>query len=843
MFMTLAAGRKLGRYEIRSKLGAGGMGEVYLAQDTGELERKVAIKLLPEEVASNPKRMQRFVQEARTVSALNHPNILTVHEFGQDGATRFMVTEYVDGITLREYLRTHRIKLHEVLDIATQIAAALDAAHEAHVVHRDMKPDNVMVRRRDGIVKVLDFGLAKPIEILAQERAQDSEAGTKLLVHTEPGIVMGTVNYMSPEQSQGSTLLDHRTDIWSLGAVLYEMLAGRVPFEGKDVHRQIIAIQEQELTPLSRFTEGVPERLEDIVAKALAKDPNERYQTAKDLVIDLRNLKRKLELDAEIDRTVAPQLRSATSLRNVQNAFATAPGTAATAEATAPSIVSSAEYIVTGIRKHKLATAFALLVVVSGAVISLYFWGRNSDSTIRSVAVLPFVNESSNQDVEYLSDGMTETLISSLSQLPNLTVKARSSVFRYKGKETTPQTIGKDLNVQAILNGRVSQYGDQLTLTLELVDVQTENVIWSEQYNRRQADLVGLQSEIAFDVSSKLKTKLSGTDETKITKTYTADSKAYQLYLKGRFYFNKRTKDDVLRSIDFYKQAIGLDSNFALAYVGIADSYGVMSPYGYAAPNEVYPQAKVAAQRAIEIDPDLAEAHAAYAKILADYDWNWSQAEREFKRSIELNPHIPLTHYQYGAACLTPVGRFDEAISEIKRALELDPFSVPAAANLASCLTYAHRYEAAVQQGIEALRLDPNHPTARVALGLAYAASGMYEQAISICETTLKTDPADQDCLSVVGLAYAKAGRRQEAEKVLRKFDELGRTTYLVSYRPAAIYALLGDKDKAFAWLEKAFAAHDWDVGRINVDPFLDSLHDDARFKDLIKRMGFSAPP
>jgi len=841
--MTLAAGRKLGRYEIRSKLGAGGMGEVYLAQDTSELERTVAIKLLPAEVASNPKRMQRFVQEARTVSTLNHPNILTVYEFGQDDAARFIVTEYVDGITVREYLRTHRIKLHEVLDIATQIAAALDAAHEANVVHRDMKPENVMVRRRDGIVKVLDFGLAKPIEkILAQEPAIDSEAGTKLLVNTEPGIVMGTVSYMSPEQSQGSALLDHRTDIWSLGAVLYEMLAGRVPFEGKDVHRQIIAIQEQELTPLSRFTEGVPERLEDIVTKALAKDPNERYQTAKDLLIDLRNLKRKLDLDAEIDRTAAPELRPATSMRNVQNALATAPGAAPTAQATAPSIVSSAEYIVSGIKKHKLATAFALLLVVTGAV-TLHFWGRNSASTIRSVAVLPFISESSNQDVEYLSDGMTEALISSLSQLPNLTVKARSSVFRYKGKETTPQTIGKELNVQAILNGRISQYGDQLRLTLELVDVQTENVIWSEQYNRRQADLVGLQSEIAFDVSSKLKTKLSGTDQAKITKTYTANSKAYQLYLKGRFYFNRRTKDDVFRSIEFYKQAIGLDSNFVLAYVGIADSYAVMSPYGYAAPNEVFPQAKVAAQRAIEIDPDLAEAHAAYAKILADYDWNWSQAEREYKRSIELNPQIPLTHYQYGAACLTPVGRFDEAISEIKRALELDPLSVPASANLASCLTYAHKYDLAVEQGIEALRLDANHPTARVALGLAYVARGMYEQAISICETTLRTDPVDQDCLSVVGLAYAKAGRRQEAEKILRKFEELGRTTYLVSYRPAAIYALLGDKDKAFAWLEKAFAAHDWDIGRMNVDPFLDSLHDDARFKDLIKRMGFPAPP
>jgi eukaryotic-like serine/threonine-protein kinase len=835
--MTLDAGTKLGRYEIRSKIGEGGMGEVYLARDTSELERTVAIKLLPSEVASDPKRMQRFIQEARTVSALNHPNILTVHEFGQDDAMRFIVTEYVEGVTLREHMRAHRMKLHDVLDIATQTAAALDAAHEAHVVHRDMKPDNIMVRRRDGIVKVLDFGLAKPVErILPKESGTDLEAGTKLMVHTEPGVLMGTVSYMSPEQSEGSTVVDHRTDIWSLGAVLYEMVAGRVPFEAKDVHRQIIAIQEQDLVPVSRFTEGVPERLEDIVAKALAKDRNERYQTAKDLLIDLRNLKRKLEVDAEIDRTT-PELRPVAA---TGSEIATASRSAPTAQATAPTTVSSAEYIVSGIRKHKLVAAAALLVLVTGAGIGLYLWAHKP-ATIRSVAVMPFVSETSNQDVEYLSDGMTETLISSLSQLPNLNIKARSSVFRYKGKETDPQTIAKELNVQAVLNGRISQHGDQLTLTLELVDVQTENVIWSEQYNRRQADLVSLQSEIARDVLRKLKTKLSGADETKVTKTYTADSNAYQLYLKGRFYFNKRTKDDLLRSIEFYKQAIGLDSNFALAYVGIADSYAIMSPYGYAAPNEIFPKAKVAAQRAIEIDPDLAEAHAAYAKILADYDWNWSEAEREYKRSIELNPNIPLTHYLYGASCLTPVGRFDEGIRELKRALELDPLSVPAAANLANCLTYARKHDLAVRQGIEALRLEPNHPTARVALGFAYAASGMYDQAISICDTTLRADPGNQDCLQVVGLAYAKARRRQESDAVLRKFEELGKTGYSSSYRTAAIYALLGDKDKAFAWLEKALAAHDWDIGRINVDPFLDSLHDDPRFKDLIKRMGFSA--
>ncbi len=434
---------------------------------------------------------------------------------------------------------------------------------------------------------------------------------------------------------------------------------------------------------------------------------------------------------------------------------------------------------------------------------------------------------------------MTETLIKSLSQLPNLNVKARSSVFRYKGKDTNPQTVGKELNVQAILNGRVVQRGDQLTVSLELIDAQTENVIWSEQYKRQQADLVTLQSEIARDVSSKLKTKLSGADETKVTKTYTANPQSYQLYLKGRFYFDKRTKEDLLRSIESYEQAIRLDPNFALAYVGVADSYGVMSAYGYASPNDVIPKSKAAARRALQIDTDLAEAHAANAKVLAEYDWNWSEAEREFKRSIEINPNVALTHYQYGVACLTPLGRFDEATNEIKRALDLEPLSVPAAANLASVYVFARKNDLAVEQGREALRLEPNHPTARWCLAFAYNASRMYAEAISICEPTLRSDPGNQDCLQIVGYAYAKLGRRREAEEVIRKFEEIGRTEYSVIYRPAVIHALLGDKEKAFAGLEKSFAAHDWDIGRIKVDPFVDSLRDDLRFKDLVRRMGF----
>jgi serine/threonine-protein kinase len=835
--MILGEGTRLGRYEIRSKIGEGGMGEVYLAQDT-ELDRKVAIKILPEALASDQKRLQRFNQEAKAASALNHPHILTIYEIGATGASRFIATEFIEGSTLRQRI-TAGMTLHEVLKIAIQSGGALAAAHEAGIIHRDIKPENIMVRR-DGYVKLLDFGLAKLTQPEASPIA--TEAATKAMVNTGEGTVMGTANYMSPEQAKGAKI-DARTDLWSLGAVMYEMIARRAPFAGESPAETISLILQKQPAPLTRFANEVPAELERIVNKCLTKDRDERYQTAKDLLIDLRNLKRRLEVDAEIERTGPPESRVAPTTSSEQSTPPTA--LAAVPSASPVSIKrvsSSAEYIASEIKRHKLAVFSAVLITAVAAIgFGFYVHFRNTTGTIDSIAVLPFVNASGNADNEYLSDGMTETLISSLSQLPNLNVKARSSVFRYKGKETNPQTVGKELNVQAILAGRVSQHGEQLTLTLELVDVQTENVIWSEQYNRKQGDLVTLQSEIARAVSSKLKTKLSGADEAKVTKTYTTDSNAYQLYLKGRFYFNKRTKEDLLRSIGLYEQALSLDSNFALAYVGIADSYSIMSPYGYAAPNDIFPKAREAVQRAIEIDPDSAEAHSAYGKILANYYWNWSEAEREYRRSIELNPNVALTHYQYGAACLTPVGRFDEAISELKRALALDPLSVPAAANFANCLTFARKNDLAVHQGIEALRLDPTHPTARVALGFAYAASGMYEQAISICDSTLRSEPGNQDCLQVVGLAYAKAGRRQESDQVIKKFEELGKTGYAVSYRPAAIYALLGDKDKAFAWLEKALAAHDWDIGRINVDPFVDSLRDDSRFKDLIRRMGF--PP
>ena len=836
----LTGGTKLGRYEIRSQLGAGGMGEVYLALDTTELERTVAIKVLPAEVASDPKRMHRFVQEARTVSALNHPNILTIYEFGQEGETRFIATEYVDGVTLRELLRAHRMKLHEVLDITIQIAAALDAAHEAHVVHRDIKPDNIMLRRRDYIVKVLDFGLAKPVEkILGSGPDADSEAETRLRMNTAPGVVMGTVSYMSPEQSRGARHVDHRTDIWSLGAVLYEMITGRVPFEGKDVHRQIIAIQEQEPPPLSRFTPGLPERLEEIVTKALAKDPGERYQTTKDLLIDLRNLKRKLEVDHEIDRTVPPEMRVGASTSGGQNVLATASGaTAATAQTTAPPVASSAEYIATGIKHHKIAAALVLAVLVlAGLGLAAYLHARNTEVAIDSIAVLPFVNQNRDPDTEYLSDGLTESIINSLSQLSSLRVSPRSTVFQYKGKDTDPLKVGHDLGVRAVVTGRLLQRGDNLMVSAELLDVRDNKQVWGEQYNRKVADALAVQQEISREISERLRTKLSSEEQRQLTRRDTSNPEAYGFYLKGRYYWNKRTADNIRKAIEQFQQAADKDPNYALPYVGLADCYSILEVYLGTPASETLPKAKAFAERALQLDNSLAEAHASLGYTY-DALWQWENAEEEFKRALELNPSYPTAHQWYSLLLLDK-GQYDEALTEARRAQELDPLSLVIGQNVAQAYLARADVNSSIEQARKVIDLDPRYSRGHSLLGLAYLKQGNYSEAIVELQKAVDL-PSERDRLASasLGYAYGVTGRRAEALAILKELEAKYGRHEVLGQDLAAVYAGLGDKDQAFAWLEKDFQARSGLLVRTRWQLPFESLRSDPRFADLLRRMG-----
>jgi eukaryotic-like serine/threonine-protein kinase len=812
----------LSHYKILSKLGAGGMGEVYLAQDTSALGRTVALKLLSAEVASNKDRLQRFTQEARTVSNLNHPNILTVYEFGQTESTSFIATEYIDGLTLRQHLSDRRFKLIDILDLAIQIMGALNAAHEAGVAHRDLKPENVMVRK-DHIVKVLDFGLAKLAE---PEHAASgpigSEDATRAQVNTTPGVVMGTVSYMSPEQSVGKDI-DQRTDIWSFGVLLYEMIAGCLPFQGSDIHRQIIAIQESEPLPLSQHVTGVPERLEEIIDKCLAKDKNERYQTAKDLLIDLRNLRRKLDVDAEIERTVAPALRSS-SAANSQ------PATNPVANA---HITSSAEYIVAGIKQHKLAAILAFVVIFLAAIgVTAYFRSSNKEPAIQSIAVMPFVNEGGNADVEYLSDGMTETLISSLSQIPNLNVKARSLVFRYKGKDTNPQTIGRDLGVQAVLNGRVVQRGSDLVVYLELVDAGTGNLIWGDQYNRQQSDLVSLQSDLARDVSSKLRTKLSGTEEQRVTKNYTANSEAYRLFLRGKFLAGKRTPKDSQSAIENFQRAVSLDPQFAMAYSGLATAYTYLAIYGYSPEKEVFPKAREYATKALELDSSLPEPHLSLGIMAFLLDHDMAKFEQENRKARELNPNSTDVH-RLEATRLLFLGKPDEAIAEVRRALDIEPLSIAGNITYAYGMFYSGRIDESEAHTKKTIELSPEFWMSYYYLFAVYRYQRMYPEAVEAIAKS-KEYWGEPDVAKLIRDTFAKRGW----QGLLRAICAQPQQFKFWQYDLATFYAELGDKENAFAKLNQSLEDHEQYIGFMKLDPFMNPLREDPRFLEIVKKVG-----
>lgn len=831
MSESLSVNSCVSHYRILQKLGTGGMGEVYLAEDT-ELERHVALKILLAEVADDEDRVRRFVQEAKAASALNHPNILTVYEIGSFENSRFIVTELIKGETLRERLQGEPLSLREILDVAVQIASALNAAHAAGIVHRDIKPENIMLRD-DGLVKVLDFGLAKLTE--KQIRAVDSEGETRAQVRTSPGMVMGTVNYMSPEQARGKET-DARSDIWSLGVVLFEMLTRKMPFEGETTNDTLAAILTREPALLDGST---PTELRRIIRKALQKKAGERYQTIKDFLLDVKNLKHDLEFAEELERSQIPNLTKASNVRtnpSAENATAILPAVVST-QSSLPLATSSAEYIVGEVRKHKLGAALGalILLVLLGAGVWFLFLRTSSARQIESIAVLPFVNESGNADNEYLSDGMTETLIRSLSQIPNLNVKARSSVFRYKGKEIDLPKIARELNVQAILTGRVLQHGEQLVMNLELVDALTENIIWAEQYSRNQTDLVSLQTEIARDVSNKLRPKLSSAEERRLTKSYTENTEAYKFYLQGRFHFNKFSESDFRKGIGYFNQAIALDPNYALAYTGVADCYFGLSDQ-YEPPREVMPKARAAAEKALELDDSLAEAHVSLGLVKGFHEWKWAETEEQFQRAIALNPNYGNAHHFY-ARYLAFMGRFDEAVKESERAVQIEPLSPNFNRNLGYMLLLANRNDEAVRQLQKTFELEPDDAGAHSYLGMAYLKRGEFERAVSESE---KAAQADRSARYVGGLgyAYAAADQHEKAQRVLDELNKIKDQRYASSYYFAVVYAGLNEKDQAFAYLEKAYSERADALISIKVNPWLDNLRSDPRFQNLLRRIG-----
>jgi serine/threonine-protein kinase len=815
-------------YRIISKLGEGGMGEVFVAEDT-RLNRKVALKVLPESFAADKDRLRRFEQEARAASALNHPNILTVHEFGTENGVHFLATELIEGETLREIMG-NELSLSKALNIAEQIAFALSASHAAGIVHRDLKPENVMIRR-DGIVKVLDFGLAKLIE--QKEVALDNEAATRALVQTKAGVVMGTVGYMSPEQAKGKDT-DERTDIWSLGAVLYEMVTSELPFTGETANDVIASILKSEPVPLSHYVSDVPKELERIIGKTLRKNRDERYQHSKDLWLDLKDLKQDLEIQNKLERTAAPNREE--SKTQILNATTT----------DVAHRTSSAEYVANEIKNHKSGFVIGLLVLLL-ASIGLGYWYFTGRSTkqIESIAVMPFVNESGNADTEYLSDGMTESLINGLSRLPKLAVKARSSVFRYKGKQVEPQQIGNELSVQAILNGRIVQRGKNLLLSLELVDVYTGNQIWGEQYNRKFTDLTALQSEIARDVSNKLQAKLSNADEKRATKNYTENTEAYQLYLKGRYHWNKRTAVDLPKSVDYFNQAIEKDPNYALAYASLAEALILLPNYTNELPKNAFPKAKEAATKSLQIDESLAEGHTALATIKHEYEWDFVNAEKEFKRAIELNPNYATAHHWYGEF-LWNMGRLEEGNAEIRRAQELDPLSLIINSIVGVGYAITGQNDQAIEQLKKTIEMDSSFPRAHLFLAEAYENKKLFEDAITEHQKHFLLNGTTSDFVEKETAEWREAFKRNGENGYWRKHIQILERIRAEKRNPsppiseiASMYVRIGENDKALSLMEEAFQEREVELLRMRAFPAGASIRSDPRFIELERRIGF----
>ena len=777
-------GQSLAHYKILEKIGSGGMGDVYLAEDT-KLGRKVALKVLPPEFAESEERRARFVREAKSASAIDHPNVAHIYEIGEVDGIYFIAMQFVDGKNLAERVKGDPLAIADIINIGLQVADALDAAHAKRIVHRDIKPANLVLTDRDQI-KVLDFGLAKPMATAGA--SPDSEAATE--AKTVAGVLMGTVYYMSPEQALGRDV-DGRSDIFSLGVVLYELTTGRLPFSGGSPSETIERIKNAQPDAIARFNYDVPAELERIIRRCLEKDREERYQTAKDLLIELKHLKR----DSESGAVAAPAPRSG----------------------------------------KRIWPAFALGAIVLAALAGGSLFLPGDSERIDSLAVLPFENGSGDPEAEYFSDGVTESIISRLSKLPDVRVISRTSVFRYKGQAIDPETVGRELGVKALVLGRVVQRGDDLMVSAELVRTDDSGQIWGEQYQRKAVDIFSIQNDMAREISDALRIQLTTEQEERLTKQYTGNADAYEAYLRGRYLWNRRTEEGIRQAIVHFQEAVDHDPNYALAYTGLADSFSLLGYY-YVSPREAYPRAKRAAERALELDDRLGEAHVSLAWIKCIYDWDFDEAERDFVRGIELNPTYATGHFWY-SVYLAVAGRYDEAIERIRIALELEPLSRIINGNYGQWLSVAGRYEEAHEQLRKTSELDPAWAMAHWLVGQNYARQGLFSEAVPHYEQAVMLDDSPH-WIGFLGQAYAKSGRVDEAHSVLERLDVLAETRYVSSIQRAAVFAGLGDPDRFFEWMERAYEERANDITLLRVYPWVEGVERDARFAELLRRIG-----
>ncbi|MDQ2856636.1 MAG: protein kinase [Acidobacteriota bacterium] len=802
------AGRAVGHYRLQQALGAGGMGEVYLAIDE-RTSRKVALKFLPDYFNNDPQRVHRFQQEAKAVLALNHPNIVTTYEVDEVDGLSFIATEFIEGETLREVLAQRRLNTAEKLVLITQITNALAFAHDAGVVHRDIKPENIMLRP-DGYVKVLDFGVAKlggPISSLPMSPNA-----------TSPGMLIGTARYMSPEQARGIEV-DGRSDLWSLGVVFYEMLTGVLPFEGATTSDTLVAILEREPAPIQSFAPDVPADLEACVGRMLRKDRDERYQSAHELLADLSELQLELNVQARLSPT------------SIRNRWRNLPDRMEPAAKSAKGRRHFTRYV-------WMAAGLGLIVLLL-VVAVLKFLPANRQ-TIDSLAVLPFVNVGGDPNSDYLADGITESLINGLSQLPNMKVIARNSVFRYRVKDPQagvpdPQQVAKDLDVKAVLIGRVIQRGDDLFVSAELVNARDDSHIWGARYDRKVSDVFAVQEQIARDISAELRSKLTGDVPTQPLKRDTSNLKALEYYMRGRSYVHRRTREDLELAGSYYQKAIEEDQNYALAYAGLAEVYGNLGVRGYIAPVEGRRKLAEAAQKSVALDDNLAEAHVMVGYYHIGYaPYDFVNGDRELKRALQLSPSLAIAHL-YLALSLLRQGRLEDGLNEMLKGRELDPFSTIIARQVALSYLLKRDYARALQILRQSNESGPPFTTTTEVE--IYIQSKMYDEALAALEKQTRERKNDSILIWNRGMIYAAQGQRAEAMKIVKDLEQLNGSDLSQALWIAKLNATLHDKEQALSWLERALAKGAI-AGFYRDEPVWDGVRDDSRFSMLLQRIG-----